>query len=79
MGLERLFQNRSAKVDQSSDRTTASAEKAQVMEVAGFFDNYDWHADELEPGIWCSNFATDAGGEFDLFVMAKSPQVWSTP
>jgi len=49
------------------------------MEVAGFFDNYDWHADELEPGIWCSNFATDAGGEFDLFVMAKSPQVWSTP
>ncbi len=27
-------------------------------------------ADELEPGIWRSSFATDAGGEFDLFVMA---------
>ncbi len=37
---------------------------------SSFFDNYDWHADELEPGIWRSSFATDAGGEFDLFVMA---------
>ena len=40
------------------------------MDILQFFDKYDWHADELEPGIWRSSFATDAGGEFDLFVMA---------
>ncbi len=39
------------------------------MDLSPFFDKYDWTADELEPGIWRSSFATDAGGEFDLFVM----------
>ena len=40
------------------------------MDIFDFFEDYDWHADELEPGIWRSSFATDGGGEFDLYVMA---------
>lgn len=50
-----------------------------ISHLSEFFNDYDWTADELEPNIWRSSFATDTGGEFDLFVMAKSPQVWSTP
>ncbi|MBP7963481.1 MAG: YbjN domain-containing protein [Caldilineaceae bacterium] len=41
-----------------------------ISHLSELFNDYDWHADELEPGIWRSSFATDAGGEFDLFVMA---------
>lgn len=41
-----------------------------IAHLNDFFADYDWHADEMEPGIWRSSFATDEGGEFDLYVMA---------
>lgn len=37
--------------------------------VADFFEQYEWTAEEVEPGVWRSTFATEAEEDFDLYVM----------
>ena len=37
--------------------------------VAEFFEQYEWAAEEIEPGIWRSVFSTETEEDFDLYVM----------
>jgi hypothetical protein len=38
--------------------------------ISAFFDRHEWSYAKLEPTIWLATFATDDGGEFDLYVMS---------
>lgn len=37
--------------------------------VADYFEQYEWGAEEIEPGVWRSTFTTEGDDEFDLYVM----------
>ena len=37
--------------------------------IATYFTRHDWSAEEVEPGIWRSSFATEAEEDFDLYVL----------
>lgn len=37
--------------------------------VGEFFEQYEWAAEEVEPGVWRSTFTTESEEEFDLYVM----------
>jgi hypothetical protein len=37
--------------------------------VADYFEQYEWAAEEVEPGIWRSTFTTEAEEDIDLYVM----------
>ena len=43
----------------------------QSIAIADFFEQYEWAAGEVEPGIWRSTFTTEAEEEFDLYVMVS--------
>ena len=37
--------------------------------VADYFEQYEWSAEEIEPGVWRSTFTSEGDDEFDLYVM----------
>jgi hypothetical protein len=37
--------------------------------IGAYFTRHDWTAEEVEPGIWRSSFATEAEEDFDLYVL----------
>jgi hypothetical protein len=41
----------------------------QSIAIAEFFEQYEWAAEEIEPGIWRSTFTTEAEEDFDLYLM----------
>ncbi|MCC6169413.1 MAG: hypothetical protein IT329_19485 [Caldilineaceae bacterium] len=41
-----------------------------MAEIAALFDQYEWAAEVVEPGIWRAGFTTERDLEYDLYVMA---------
>jgi hypothetical protein len=37
--------------------------------ILAYFEQYEWAAEELEPGVWRSTFSSENDEEFDLYVM----------
>jgi hypothetical protein len=37
--------------------------------IGDFFEQYEWAAEEIEPGVWRSTFTTEGEEDFDLYVM----------
>lgn len=41
-----------------------------MVEIDAWFEQYEWAAEQPEPGIWRASFSTERDEEFDLYVMA---------
>lgn len=40
-----------------------------MTNIANYFERYSWAAEEIEPGVWRSTFASETDEEFDLYVL----------
>ncbi len=40
-----------------------------MISIDEFFEQYEWVAEEVEPGVWRSTFTTEREEEFDIYVM----------
>jgi hypothetical protein len=40
-----------------------------TISISDYFEQYEWAAEELEPGVWRSTFSSENEEEFDLYVM----------
>ena len=38
--------------------------------LAAYFEHAGWPAEEIEPGVWRSTFADEAGATYNLYVLA---------
>lgn len=41
-----------------------------MIPVEALFEQHEWAAEQLEPGIWRATFTTEREEEYDLYVMA---------
>jgi hypothetical protein len=50
-----------------------------MVDIAAFFRHYGWTCEEIDPGVWHSSFAVEAGGDsqsiYDLYVLAADDWV----
>lgn len=46
-----------------------------MIEIAALFDQYEWAAEMVEPGIWRASFTTERDMDYDLYVMAAEGAV----
>ncbi len=50
-----------------------------MVDIAAYFRQYGWTCDEVDPGVWHSTFAVEAGGEsggvYELYVLAADDWV----
>lgn len=46
-----------------------------MIPVEALFEQHEWTAEQLEPGIWRATFTTEREEEYDLYVMATATAV----
>lgn len=46
-----------------------------MADIASYFRHYGWTCEEVEPGVWHSTFAVEAGEAYDLYVLAADDRV----
>jgi hypothetical protein len=46
-----------------------------MVDIASYFRHCGWTCEEVEPGVWHSTFADEAGEPYDLYVLAAEDWV----